>query len=39
MAKHYMDPCHKQPGRQRWHLTCALVHPVRFLRTRSVVGR
>ena len=39
MSKHYeLAPCHEQPGRQRWHVSCALMHPIRFIRTRSVLG-
>jgi hypothetical protein len=38
MPEHYsMAPCQDQPGRQGWHLRCALAHPVRFIRSRSVV--
>lgn len=37
-AWHHMAPCHTQPGRQRWHLRCALRHPLTFIRTGSVVG-
>jgi hypothetical protein len=32
---HHMAPCWEQPGKQAWHVTCALRHPVRFLRSRG----
>lgn len=33
---HYgMAPCWEQPGKQEWHLACALQHPARFLRSRG----
>lgn len=35
--RHYGAPCHVQPGRQEWHLGCALRHPARFLRSRGPV--
>ena len=35
--QHYMAPCWEQPGKQEWHLGCALGHPVRFLRSRGPV--
>jgi hypothetical protein len=34
---HYMAPCWQQPGKQEWHLRCALLHPLRFLRSRGPV--
>jgi hypothetical protein len=36
---HALAPCHQQPGRQGWHLRCALRHPFRFARTRSAFRR
>ncbi len=35
LPHHYMAPCWEQPGKQGWHLRCALAHPVRFLRSRG----
>jgi hypothetical protein len=32
---HYMAPCWEQPGKQQWHLSCAIAHPIRFLRSRG----
>jgi hypothetical protein len=32
-----LAPCQDQPGRQGWHLRCAIAHPWRFLRQRGVV--
>lgn len=38
MPEHYsLLPCHRQPGRQGWHLRCALRHPFRFVWNRGVV--
>jgi hypothetical protein len=36
MRDHYgFAPCHEQPGKQEWHVGCALRHPLRFLRSRG----
>ena len=34
---HGMAPCHEQPGKQGWHVACALRHPIRFARSRGPV--
>jgi hypothetical protein len=36
MSEHYgMSPCWEQPGKQQWHLDCAVLHPLRYLRSRG----
>jgi hypothetical protein len=37
MPHHYMAPCWRQPGKQWWHVRCALLHPLRFARSRGPI--
>ncbi len=37
VREHHMAPCWKQPGKQQWHLGCAILHPLRFARSRGPI--